>query len=163
MPIESETTKSLVFVYGTLKTGHSNNGFLNGAKFIGPAIVDGAKLTNVGYYPGLLKADDSHSVLGEVWQVDSYGLMALDFLEGYPTLYTREEFDVEIYNDDNEASIKTKAIAYIYNDAQFASDVEPPSDIAPRVLTIPEYESETTIYYWGYPNIEEAYDEVLMG
>ena len=84
---------SHIFVYGTLKKGFSNHGFLAGQKFLGPArTLPGFVLYALDGYPGMVARPESpSSVTGEVWSVDDGCLEQLDGLEGTAQgLYRRE-------------------------------------------------------------------------
>jgi gamma-glutamylcyclotransferase (GGCT)/AIG2-like uncharacterized protein YtfP len=78
-----------IFVYGTLKTGHGANSFLqNRAEFIGEDTIIGT-LYNLGAFPGF-KAVGTETVSGEIWEITDEKLPAmLDNYEGYPGLYSR--------------------------------------------------------------------------
>jgi gamma-glutamylaminecyclotransferase len=85
--------ETLIFVYGTLKRGGSNQHYLAGQKFIGVArTTPGFRLFNLGQYPGMIPlADDRDGVSGEVWSVEIDCLEHLDLLEGIKEgLYRRE-------------------------------------------------------------------------
>jgi gamma-glutamylaminecyclotransferase len=84
---------TLVFVYGTLKRGCSNNSFLAGQAFVGAAeTAPGFALYGLDGYPGMVAgADNPAGVSGEVWSVDDECLARLDDLEGTAEgLYRRE-------------------------------------------------------------------------
>ena len=72
-----------LFVYGTLKRGHSNHGYLRGQQFIGMAMTHPRyRLHDLGGYPGMvLDERDGISIHGEVWEVDAACLERLDQLE----------------------------------------------------------------------------------
>lgn len=73
-----------VFVYGTLKRGGTNHHYLRGQKFVTEARTQpGYTLYQAADYPGLIVDDDDRDgVTGEVWEVSSVCLAALDRLEG---------------------------------------------------------------------------------
>jgi gamma-glutamylcyclotransferase (GGCT)/AIG2-like uncharacterized protein YtfP len=76
-------TKTLIFVYGTLKRGLSNHGWLRGQSFVDVARTQPCyRIFDLGGYPGMVEAEDGVSVEGEVWEVDAEGLQGLDVLEG---------------------------------------------------------------------------------
>jgi gamma-glutamylcyclotransferase (GGCT)/AIG2-like uncharacterized protein YtfP len=115
-----------VFVYGTLKRGYGNHGILSDAIFLGKAttkkkwaMIDNAN----GSFPYMLEENEKgYHVEGEVYLVDDSELQNLDFLEGYPTHYTKQDIDL-IYKDDLS---ETKAVVYtktIY-DSKYASKYE---------------------------------------
>ncbi len=72
-----------IFVYGTLKRGGSNHGWLRGQKFIAEARTQPQfRLFDLGGYPGLVAdAQNGLAVEGEVWEVDAAALARLDELE----------------------------------------------------------------------------------
>jgi len=74
----------LIFVYGTLKRGHSNHGYLRGQCFIGMAMTEPAfRLHDLGGYPGMVSDQAAGiSIHGEVWEIDLECLARLDDLEG---------------------------------------------------------------------------------
>ena len=80
-----------VFVYGTLKSGMPNHGFLRDATPLGPA-------TTVNHYAlhagaGLPMVDGSNPVSpihGELYLVNAHTFADLDRLEGHPTFYCRK-------------------------------------------------------------------------
>ena len=87
------SNESLVFVYGSLKRGGSNQHYLAGQKFIGVArTTPGFRLFDLGQYPGMIPfAGDRDGVSGEVWSVEVDCLDHLDVLEGIAEeLYRRE-------------------------------------------------------------------------
>jgi gamma-glutamylaminecyclotransferase len=78
-----------VFVYGTLLIGESNHQLIEGSRFIGPArTVLGYRLFDLGPFPAMI-AEGAGSVAGEVFEVTSAVLEALDRLEGHPEWYQR--------------------------------------------------------------------------
>lgn len=89
---------TLVFVYGTLKRGCSNHGYLIGQRYVGDARTTGGfTLYTVTDYPGMVRSVDARdTVTGEVWEVDEECLRRLDALEGIEEgLYTREPITLE--------------------------------------------------------------------
>jgi gamma-glutamylcyclotransferase (GGCT)/AIG2-like uncharacterized protein YtfP len=87
-----------VFVYGTLKRGCSNHGFLTGQRYVGDArTTPGFDLYAVADYPGMVHSSDgTGSVTGEIWEVDDACLRRLDALEGTDQgLYVREPVALE--------------------------------------------------------------------
>lgn len=85
--------KTLLFVYGTLKSGCSNHHHLAGQEFVGPARTPpGFRLYDLGGYPALAPfTGDRDGVVGEVWRVEPEALRKLDLFEGvHEGLYKRE-------------------------------------------------------------------------
>lgn len=71
-----------VFVYGTLKRGGENHGWIEKQQFIAEArTLPLYRLFDLGGYPGMIHAQDGVSIHGEVWDVDEAGLTRLDILE----------------------------------------------------------------------------------
>lgn len=100
-----------VFVYGTLKRGGSNHGFLAGQQFLGEAsTVPGYTLYSLGDYPGMVRSNDPAQVVtGEAWGVDDACLAQLDKLEGVDEgLYAREPITL------NGALIDQPVDSYFY-------------------------------------------------
>ena len=108
-----------VFVYGTLLKGMSRSHSLNTSKFEGLGMIKD-RLYDLGSYPGIVESNNS--VFGEIYDVDSTTLLALDHIEGYDenyserSLYIRREVDVTLLNDGSSI----KAYTYFYN----ASDLD---------------------------------------
>lgn len=84
-----------VFVYGTLKSGMSANGFLDGRVRMGTCTVHGVML-HLGGCPGFVHPDINDGdarwcrVQGEIYKVYPEDLPTLDRYEGVPHLYVRE-------------------------------------------------------------------------
>ena len=73
---------TLVFVYGTLKRGGENHGWIEKQQFVAEAHTAALyRLFDLGGYPGMVRAEDGISIQGEVWEVDETGLIKLDVLE----------------------------------------------------------------------------------
>jgi gamma-glutamylaminecyclotransferase len=83
----------LVFVYGTLKKGYSNNHVLtrNGtAKLLSSNAAIRGKMYDLGPFPAVTAAmNEDDFVKGEIWEVSSKDLDRLDHLEGHPRFYIR--------------------------------------------------------------------------
>ena len=79
-----------LFVYGTLKAGGGNHGFLTerSSKFVCHHEMHGFELIDLGYgFPYMMIGNDS--VLGEVYEIDRETLVNIDSLEGHPFHYKR--------------------------------------------------------------------------
>ena len=70
----------LLFVYGALRKGASNNWRMEGARCLGSAKVPGT-LVKIDWYPGLVLKGDTR-VKGEVYKVGLELLRQLDEFEG---------------------------------------------------------------------------------
>jgi gamma-glutamylaminecyclotransferase len=78
---------TLVFVYGTLKRGLSNQRWLSGQQYLGEARTQpDYRMHDLGGYPGLVLAPGGAgagvAIQGEVWAVDPAALGGLHQLEG---------------------------------------------------------------------------------
>lgn len=85
--------QTVLFVYGTLKRGGANHGWLEGQTCLGSArTAPGLTLYSLGDYPGMIAAAaDREGVAGELWRVDAACLARLDAFEGVPDgLYERK-------------------------------------------------------------------------
>jgi gamma-glutamylaminecyclotransferase len=85
-------SKTLLFVYGTLKTGQGNNHLLGGAEFVREAqTVPLYRLHKIDWHPGLVGDKAAGvAVQGEVWAVDDETLARLDEFEGCPNYFQRD-------------------------------------------------------------------------
>lgn len=98
------TPSTLVFVYGTLRSGGSNHFRMAGADFVANATVHGT-LYQASWYPGLVRDPGGIPVFGEIFRVSPSHLNALDEYEGpeyhrVPTtaLSTQgQTFEVEVW------------------------------------------------------------------
>lgn len=75
---------------------------------------------------------------GVLWEIDSDHEIALDFLEGYPTHYSKQTVTV-LHN-----GVNVEAMVYVMN----ADELEPPSN------------SYTNMLYEGYANHDIAVDQI---
>jgi len=73
---------TLVFVYGTLKRGGENHGWISPQRFVAAARTRPLyRMYDLGGYPGLIRSSDGLAIEGEIWEVDEDGLVQLDVLE----------------------------------------------------------------------------------
>ena len=88
--------KTVLFVYGSLKTGQASNHLLVAQDFLGPArTLPLYRLRLVDWYAGLvLDRANGLAVHGELWAVDDDTLARLDEYEGAPGLFAREAIAV---------------------------------------------------------------------
>jgi gamma-glutamylcyclotransferase (GGCT)/AIG2-like uncharacterized protein YtfP len=89
-------SQHLVFVYGTLRRGGAGAMSLRfpAAQFIAAATVGGS-LYDLGAYPGLLLAESSSRVTGEVYEVDDELLHELDAFEA-SSHYWRQQVEIAL-------------------------------------------------------------------
>lgn len=89
-----------IAVYGTLRRGFSNYGYLLGdQEFLGEETVSlPYKMVSLGGFPGLVASEENHDVVIEVFKIDEEAARSVDRLESYPRFYNRTEivtsFDV---------------------------------------------------------------------
>ncbi|XP_077520428.1 troponin C-akin-1 protein-like [Amblyomma americanum] len=107
-----------VFVYGTLKSGESNNHFLKSAADGRATLIGAARtvkkwpLVLVSSYeiPCLLPYEGvGYEVSGEVYEVDDRMLELLDRLESHPDFYVRSLEDVELLSQPQPADPETES------------------------------------------------------
>ncbi|MBO0698145.1 MAG: gamma-glutamylcyclotransferase, partial [Zavarzinella sp.] len=84
--------KTLLFVYGTLKSGQQSHHLLAGSEFVRAAqTMPLYRLYGVGWHPALvLDKTRGVAVHGEVYAVDEPTLARLDEYEGCPHYFTRD-------------------------------------------------------------------------
>ena len=70
----------LIFVYGALRKGASNDWRMKDAQWLGPAEVSGT-LVKIDWYPGLVLGGET-TVKGEVYEVGPELMKELDEFEG---------------------------------------------------------------------------------
>lgn len=106
---------TLVFVYGTLLQGLERHTALGDSAFVGPAIMSGAKLYDLGTYPGVVQGEGE--VTGELYRVSAQVLAELDGIEGYSTeapeasLYIRAQHPVRLF----ATGASLQAHVYVFN------------------------------------------------
>ncbi|MBK1735860.1 hypothetical protein CKO15_11340 [Halorhodospira abdelmalekii] len=101
---------TLVFVYGTLKRGHSNHHVLaraNGRFLMAWATAPEYELIDLGAFPAVREGGGT-AIQGEIYKVRD--LAPIDRLEGYPMLYDRKRIETPCGS----------AWLYIKNDARGA-------------------------------------------
>ena len=90
-----ETTKHLMFVYGTLRKGQRNHDWLGNAAVVGTCTtLPRFTLVDAGGFPGVIEPGEQ-SIVGEVYQISTHVLYDLDELEGYPQLFDRRMIDTK--------------------------------------------------------------------
>ena len=77
-------SRTLIFVYGTLKRGFCRAHHLAGQTFLSEAIsAPHYVMYDCGDYPGLVvDVEEGTSIQGELWSVDEKGVALLDDVEG---------------------------------------------------------------------------------
>ncbi|MDB2429356.1 gamma-glutamylcyclotransferase [Akkermansiaceae bacterium] len=95
----------LIFVYGALRKGASNDWRMKGAQWLGPAEVAGT-LVKIDWYPGLVLGGGS-VVLGEVYKVGPELMNELDAFEG---IGLEDERNGEYHRVKAEVSFEGKSL-----------------------------------------------------
>ncbi len=90
------TTKTIIFVYGTLREGQGNWGaILSPLKGEDAKTNKKYKMHSYGGFPAVYKTKDGGvRITGELFEIDAPTLEKVDRLEGNPTWYNREEITV---------------------------------------------------------------------
>lgn len=101
----------IVFVYGTLKRGYRLHQYMEGARFLGEARLQGYRMHRVSWYPAI-RPDAGYTVYGELFEIDDAILAILDEVEDRGTEYERELCSVEPLFETSAAEIK--ALVYVY-------------------------------------------------
>lgn len=98
-----------VAVYGTLKRGFGNHRLLEKAEFIGVGdTLPFFDMISFGGYPGVISGTESIKV--EVFEVsDQDTIDNLDFLEGHPSFFRRDDTHIKLRDED-----ETEVIAQMY-------------------------------------------------
>jgi gamma-glutamylaminecyclotransferase len=87
--------KHLVFVYGTLRNGHSNHHLLKESYCHGTGSTEaGYAMYLIGGYPYVTGLEARYPIVGELYAVDDDTLKTLDSMEGHPRYYERREITV---------------------------------------------------------------------
>lgn len=91
----------LLFIYGTLKRGHSNNHLLQNSQYqTETTTTPEYRLYDCGHYPALIKTPhNGNKIKGEIWEIPPNTIKTLDTLEGTPWLYTRTEIQTETHHN----------------------------------------------------------------
>jgi len=91
-----------VMCYGSLRQGCGNDHLLLNSTFIGNGrLVKFGSMYSAGSFPILtLPSSASHTIVVEVYHVNSETLARLDRLEGYPFLYTRTQEEAKMENGE---------------------------------------------------------------
>ncbi len=84
--------KHLVFVYGTLRNGHSNNHLLKEAYCYGTGCTEASySMYLISGYPYVTSSGTRYQIVGELFAIDDDTLKTLDSMEGHPRYYERRE------------------------------------------------------------------------
>ena len=108
--MDKDNVLERVFVYGTLKKGHSNDVYLKDSVFVGEGAINKGYGLYVFGLPFLVKDDKGLGCYGEIYLVSKETLNDLDVLEGHPSIYKRELLDII----ELDTGHKLKCWCYIY-------------------------------------------------
>jgi len=92
---------SLVFVYGTLRSGNSDHRHLRNAKLLGRGRTKEQFALYLGVTPYVVKSEKVSWIVGEAYEVDDRTLRRLDLLQQCPSWRFRESVDV-VLDDGRE-------------------------------------------------------------
>lgn len=112
--MEAATMATILFVYGTLKSGQRNNRLLAGQRFLRPAVTEPRyRLYDLGPYPGMVEDDETGvAVKGELWEVGADCLGELDDYEEVPDLFIRQRVAVQGRDDRVEAYFYDRTLPF---------------------------------------------------
>lgn len=103
-----------VFVYGSLKRGFYNHGFLYGQRFVDHYVTPPSyTMWDLGCFPAVTERGET-AISGQIWEVSEKCLSILDRLEGHPRFYVRKEIATE----------HGPVFMYVHPNAEF----EPPAE-----------------------------------
>ena len=112
------STPSFIAVYGSLRVGEVNNGFMNGLEHVGTDKIDGT-LFNLGWYPGVkLDGNDNQNFV----VVDVYRLPEENSPERRQTITTLDRYEGFDPNNTRNSLFQRKVVtpyelgekAYVY-------------------------------------------------
>jgi len=95
-------SKTILFVYGTLKRGLANHHLIAEEHFIGEGVTAPRyRVIDLGPHPGLI-VDEVHglSVKGELWAVNNPCMVALDAFEEVPGPFIRALVEIEGWGEE---------------------------------------------------------------
>ncbi len=104
--MQSDPTRQLIFVYGTLMRGNCRHHVLTEQEFLGEANTKQRyRLFNLGIYPGLVEtAIHGFAIQGELYAVTPECLNKLDQIEAVETgLYERKKIQLQSPWADSDA------------------------------------------------------------
>lgn len=84
-------SKTILFLYGSLKRGYSNHRLVADQEYLGEAVTEPHyRVIELGRYGGLIRDDAAGlAVAGELWAVSACGLAELDDFETGEGLWAR--------------------------------------------------------------------------
>ncbi|MCF0142831.1 MAG: gamma-glutamylcyclotransferase, partial [Parasporobacterium sp.] len=86
---DSSPNNNILFVYGTLMNGQRSHSYMDGALFLGSAVLTGYDMYNITNYPALVPGGTKSQVKGELYVVSDDKLAYLDWMEDEGRMYKR--------------------------------------------------------------------------
>lgn len=102
----------VVFVYGTLKKNFSNHTLLVKSHFLGSAHTAEKYALYVTAIPFVIKDEPISHIHGELYEVCDSTLARLDYFEGHPDHYMREQ--IKVVKKDRQDAEEITAWIYFY-------------------------------------------------
>jgi len=88
-------SEHMIFVYGTLRSGHSNHHLLKDANSYGVGnTAKNYSMYLISGYPYITSFEPRYPIVGELYGIDGSTLSVLDKMEGHPRHYERSEITV---------------------------------------------------------------------
>lgn len=115
MKLKYNNGSTLVFVYGSLKSGYYNHQLLETSEYVGYHTTEPKyTMLNLGCFPAVIEGGNT-AISGELYEVSNKVLVDLDILEGVPSLYHRGTINTKygeaiIYILTNNHFIDNKSI-----------------------------------------------------
>lgn len=125
-----------IFVYGSLRRDEYNHARVQGwglgeLRHICDGLIRGAKLYNLGSYPGIVPSDSTDDVVwGEVYEVPDSLFFRIDGME-VGAGYKRQPVKVEI-PDDGQDTEEADAYFYLYGEELGSNQLVPGGDWSKR-------------------------------
>lgn len=89
-----------IAVYGTLREGYGNHGYVRNATKIGIGTTKEKYTMFASGIPFVDKATPTSTIVVEVYDVSDEDMPSVDRLEGHPYVYKRESIDVIMENGE---------------------------------------------------------------
>ena len=97
-------SKTILFVYGSLKRGRRNHRLIADQEYLGPAGTEPRyRIVDLGVYPGLIEDANGVRVVGELWAVGECALAEVDEFECADAPYYRGSVVIEGRTEPIEA------------------------------------------------------------
>ena len=87
-------TKTVLFVYGTLKRKFHNHYLLESSKYLGNGHTKSKYALYESSIPFVIKDEHVSVIYGELYEINNETLKRLDRLEGHPNWYCREQVEI---------------------------------------------------------------------